>query len=228
MSGGICRRAFLYKEAIMNTDFIELLTHSSIRIKGDVVIYCDPFRINREYHDADLVLITHDHFDHFSPEDIALVSKPDTVYLIPSVMEKQARKALGKKAMILTGDAGESFNFEYTDIDMVPSYNVGKSFHPREAGWVGYLIHIDNKTIYIAGDTDINDDIINVECDIAMVPVGGKYTMDYKEAADLINQIGCNVAIPTHYGSVAGDDADGERFKELVDSSIEVKIIKKY
>ena len=212
----------------MNTDFIELLTHSSIRLKGEVTVYCDPFNIREAAHDADIILITHDHFDHFSPEDIAKIIKTDTVLLVPSSIDENVRTTLGKRSMVLSGDAGESFNFDYIDVEMVPAYNVNKKFHPQSNGWVGYLIRMDGKTIYIAGDTDINDDIINVSCDIAMVPVGGTYTMTAEEAADLVNQIGCEVAIPTHYGSVTGGADCAERFASRVDSSIEVKIIKQY
>ncbi|MBR2523492.1 MAG: MBL fold metallo-hydrolase [Clostridiales bacterium] len=212
----------------MKTDFIELLTHSSIRLTGDVTVYCDPFNIRNESHDADLVLITHDHYDHFSPEDIARIRKSDTVFLVPAAMEQTAKKALGKNSLIMTGEAGESFNFEYLDVTMVPSYNVNKQFHPRSAGWVGYIVRMDDIDVYIAGDTDINDDIVNVSCDVAMVPIGGTYTMTASEAADLINQIGCEVAIPTHYGSVTGSEDMAEEFRSLVDSAVEVKVIKQY
>ena len=212
----------------MNTDFIQLLTHSSIRIKGDVTIYCDPYNVRDALHDADIILITHDHFDHFSPDDIAKVIKSDTVILVPSTMEDEAKKKLGKKIMILSGSAGEKFDFDYVSVEMVPSYNTDKPFHPFSSGWVGYIVNVSDKTVYIAGDTDINDDILNVGCDIAMVPVGGTYTMNASEAADFINQIGCEVAIPTHYGSVTGDESCAAQFASLVDDSIEVKIIKEY
>jgi len=212
----------------MNTDFIELLTHSSIRIKDEVTIYCDPYNIREVTHDADIILITHNHYDHFSPDDIAKIIKTDTVLLVPSSIDEEVRKRLGKKSMVLSGDAGESFDFEYLTVKMVPAYNVNKKFHPMEEGWVGYLIEMDGKVIYIAGDTDINDDIINISCDIALVPVGGTYTMTAKEAASLVNQIGCEVAIPTHYGSVTGSEECAQEFASAVDSSIEVKIIKQY
>ena len=212
----------------MNTDFIRLLTHSSIKIKSDVTVYCDPFNIKDALHDADLILVTHDHFDHFSPEDIAKVLKSDTVVLVPSAMEGAVKKALGKKVLVLSGDAGESFDFDYLNVKMVPSYNVDKPFHPQSAGWVGYVVSIDDKTVYIAGDTDVNDDILDVTCDIAIVPVGGTYTMTASEAASLVNQIGCEVAIPSHYGSVTGDESCGSEFAALVDSSIKVKLIKEY
>ncbi|MBP5261917.1 MAG: MBL fold metallo-hydrolase [Clostridiales bacterium] len=212
----------------MNTDFIRLLTHSSVKLKSDVVVYCDPYDIREALHDADLIMITHDHFDHYSPEDIAKVIKADTVVLVPSSMEAKVKKELGRKVMVLSGEAGEKFNFDYIDVKMVPSYNVDKQFHPQSAGWVGYIVTIDDKKVYIAGDTDINDDILNVDCDVAMVPVGGTYTMTAAEAASLVNQIGCEVAIPTHYGSVTGDESCGIGFASLVDSSIEVKVIKEY
>ena len=212
----------------MNTDFINLLTHGSIKLTGGGTVYCDPYNIREELHDADLVLITHDHFDHFSPEDIAKILKTDTIFLVPSSMEDMVRKQLGKKAMVLSGEAGESFDFEYADVKMVPAYNVGKKFHPKDNGWVGYLIDIGDMTIYIAGDTDINDDIIDIKCDVAMVPVGGTYTMTAKEAAEFVNQIGCTIAIPTHYGSVTGDEDCSKQFADAVDSSIEVRIIKQY
>ena len=107
----------------------------------------------------------------------------------------------------------------------MPSYNPNKAFHPKEKGYVGYLMTIEDKVVYVAGDCDMNEDNMKIRCDIALVPVGGKYTMDYEEAAQLVNHLHPETAIPTHYGGFLGGEDAGERFRELVDSGIEVKIL---
>ncbi len=103
-------------------------------------------------------------------------------------------------------------------------YNKLKPFHPKKAGWCGYIINVSGNRIYIAGDIDDIDEAFAVSCDIAMVPIGGFYTMNYKEAAGLINKIKPKVAIPTHYGKVVGKVSYGEDFKKLVDDGIQVSL----
>ena len=119
----------------------------------------------------------------------------------------------------------ENFKDDSVEVSVVPSYNIGKKFHPKENGWNGYIVKLNNISYYIAGDTDLNDDIKNIKCEVALVPVGGTYTMTYKEAAELINIIKPNLAIPTHFGSVAGEMGDGESFKSLINPDIQCEII---
>jgi len=113
-------------------------------------------------------------------------------------------------------------------IETVPAYNEKKKFHPKNAGWVGYIVEMDGWRIYVAGDTDNTKEAQKVKCDVAIVPVGGTYTMDLAEAAALVNTIHPKMAVPSHYGSVAGNETDGDEFAALVSGDIEVKILKEY
>ena len=198
---------------------ISINAHSSIRVESDKIIYIDPFQIKEENHDADIIFITHDHFDHFSIEDIRKIEKEDTVYVIPDCMYN----LLGGENVI-TVLPGDHCPVEEYDVEVIPSYNNGKPFHPKDKGYVGYIVTVEGKRIYVAGDCDRNEDNEKVRCDIALLPVGGTYTMDYKEAAKLANIIRPELVIPTHYGEVAGDPKDGERFRELVDQDIAVEL----
>ena len=198
---------------------ISINAHSSIKIVTDKIIYFDPFLIKEETHDADIIFITHDHYDHFSIEDIKKVEKDDTVYVIPDCMYN----LLGGENVV-TVNPNEKNIVEGYEVLSIPSYNVDKNFHPKEKGYVGYVVTIEGKRVYVAGDCDINDDNQKLSCDIAIVPVGGKYTMDYKQAAELINILKPEIAIPSHYGEIVGSKDEGQKFKELVDKDIKVEI----
>ena len=204
------------------TENIQVLTHSSIRISGEVVVYVDPFHIVNGSNDADIILITHDHFDHFSPEDIAKVIKSDTTLVVPEKMKKKASEI--SCGQLITVKPGESRRLGSVAIETIPAYNPLKPFHPKSHGWVGYVLEIDGVRIYIAGDTDITKENKEVSCDVAMVPIGGTYTMDAKKAAELVNIIHPKAAIPTHYGSVAGGREDENTFRANVDPSVSVEI----
>ena len=211
------------------TENIEVFTQSSIRIRNrDKVIYLDPFKIRGEPKDADYILITHDHYDHFSPEDIKKVSNGDSVLIVPEKMADKAREVYGTVGKICTVNPGTCNNIDGLAFDTVPAYNTLKPFHPKSAGWVGYILSIDGKRIYVAGDTDMTKDNKNVKCDIALVPIGGTYTMDAKKAAELINSISPEVAIPTHYGSIVGSFDDEMVFAEHVKAPIKVEIKMQY
>lgn len=209
------------------TEQIEVFTQSSIRIKdGDRTIYIDPFRMENEPHDADYILITHDHYDHFSPEDIAKAAGRETVLVVPEKMADKAREAGAFVSRIETVRPGISCEAAGLPMETVPAYNVMKPFHPKSAGWVGYILQAGGSRIYIAGDTDATKEAQAVKCDIALVPIGGTYTMDVRKAAELIGAIRPAVAIPTHYGSIVGKSADGEAFARLVEkpTAVELKI----
>lgn len=199
---------------------IEINCHSSIKITKGIIIYIDPFRINEEKHDADLILITHDHYDHYSPEDINKVIKEDTIIIAPKTV-----KELNNKENIIFVEPNKTYNIKGYKIVTVPAYNINKHFHPKENNWVGYIIEIEGIKYYIAGDTDIIPENQQIKCDVALIPIGGTYTMDYKEASELINIIKPKIAIPTHYGSIVGDITDGEKFKKLIDNTIDVQIL---
>ena len=208
---------------------ITVFTQNSIRIGSSIgKIYIDPFRMNEAPKDADYILVTHDHYDHFNPEDIPKVSRGDSVLVVPENMKEKAKEVSGMVGRIVTVKPGDSLNVDKLSVDTIPSYNIGKPFHPKEAGWVGYILNVDGKRIYIAGDTDATEEAKKVKCDIALVPIGGKYTMNAKEAAELVNIIRPKIAIPVHFGGVVGSPEDAETFKSNVDKDIEVQNIKKY
>lgn len=207
------------------TENIELFTQNSIRIRSsNGTIYIDPFRLEETFADADYILITHDHFDHYSPEDIQKAAKSGTILIVPEKMQAKARAELKTADRITAVAPGNSYEIEGLKFETVPAYNIMKPFHPKNAGWVGYILEADGKRIYIAGDTDATKEAKTVKCDIAMIPIGGTYTMNAKKAAGLINEICPEVAIPTHYGSVVGKKEDALEFAENVKDSIRVEI----
>ena len=204
---------------------IEVFTQSSIRITdGDCRIYIDPFQMSEAPKDADFILITHDHYDHFSPEDIEKVSNGRSVLLVPAKMIPQADKISSIVGEIHSVMPGEHYGINGLEFDTVAAYNNLKPFHPKSAGWVGYILQIDGQRIYIAGDTDMNRDNQDVKCDVALVPIGGKFTMDAKKAAEFINTIQPSIAIPTHYGSIVGKKEDADVFAAGVKAPIRTEI----
>ncbi|MBQ9383713.1 MAG: MBL fold metallo-hydrolase [Ruminiclostridium sp.] len=204
-----------------NTDNITVNTQSSIRIAGsDVVVRFDPFRISGNPNDADIIFFTHEHYDHFSLDDIERVRKPDTIYVAPKTMEGELQN-IGINDAILFG-TDERKEVAGIQVEAVPAYNTDKSFHQKYKGWLGYVVTIDGIRYYIAGDTDVTPESETVVCDVAFVPIGGSYTMNAKQAAELINAIKPKAAIPTHYGSIVGSRSDENTFRSYVDSSIQV------
>lgn len=196
--------------------------HSSVRLELDGrVLYVDPFRLETAPHDADLIFATHDHFDHFSPEDIARVSRPDSVFVLPESCRESCAPVIGARPAVFVrpGEAGQAAGVEF---EAVPAYNPAKPFHPRAKGWVGYVLLLRGLRLYVAGDSDATPEAAAVRCDVALLPIGGKYTMDAPEAAALANRLRPRVVIPIHYGSVAGSPADFERFAAAVDPELRV------
>ena len=193
-------------------DNIEVLCHSSIKISGEYVIYIDPFKINKEYNDADLIMITHSHFDHYSEEDIDKVKKQDTVIMGTKDLQEKFLSYGFNEDKIIIVEPNKQYAYKNINVETIPAYNVNKKFHPKENGWVGYIITINGVRYYIAGDTDITEENSRVKCDVALVPVGGTYTMIATEAADLVNTIMPKYAIPVHYGEIVGTKQDAEDF----------------
>ena len=199
---------------------IRVLCQSCVRIEKEKVIYFDPFRVDREYYDADVIFITHDHYDHFSPEDIVKVKKEDTCYVLPEKMKKEAARLGVSKEQILLVKPDEQYTVNGLSFETVPSYNKLKPFHPKSAGWTGYLLTLGGERYYITGDTDVTKESKEVKCDVVFLPIGGTYTMTYKEAAELANVIRPKYVVPFHYGSIVGKKEDGEKFRQLLDSEI--------
>lgn len=203
-------------------DRIRVNTHSSVRIQtGERVLYVDPFRLEEAPHDGDLIFFTHDHFDHLSPEDVEKVSKPGSVFVAPAAAKKAAAAvAAGRKlTLVEPGERGELLDVPF---EAVAAYNPAKPFHPKANGWVGYVLTVEGCRIYIAGDTDRTPEAEAVRCDVALLPIGGKYTMDPEQAAGLAKVLKPRAVIPFHYGTVAGSPKDFERFAALVDPAIRV------
>jgi len=188
---------------------IHWLGHDSFRIDGPATIYVDPWQLPAGVPQADLVLVTHDHYDHCSPEDVAKISKADTVIV---TIAAAAKKLKGDVRVVKPDD---SLTVKGIPIEVVPAYNVNKKFHPRDAGHVGFIITVDGQRIYHAGDTDFIPEMKDFKVDIALLPVSGTYVMTADEAANAAKAINPKVAIPMHYGEIVGSREDAERFREL-------------
>ena len=204
-------------------DKIRLISQSAIKISSEKIIYFDPFKIDNNYNDADYIFITHSHYDHFSEEDLLKVKKESTKIIVTSDLVDKA-KELGFIDVFVV-EPNKKYSVDNITFETVPAYNIGKEFHKKEYNWVGYIINIDNTILYIAGDTDNIPEIRNINCDIAFVPVGGTYTMNYKEAAELIEEMKPKLAVPIHYKTVVGSVEDAYNFKKELDEKIDVKII---
>lgn len=197
---------------------ITVNTQSSIRIGGSKVLYFDPYLIPAASHDADLIFITHEHYDHFEPESIAKLQKKETLLVAPESMKKKALSESGMaEGNCLFYQPGESFEAGGIAVETIPAYNKLKLFHPKGKKWQGYVVTMDDTRYYVSGDTDVNEDIKKVRCDVALIPVGGFYTMDWKRAAEYIAQIKPQAVIPTHYGSIVGNKTDGEEFQKMLE-----------
>jgi L-ascorbate metabolism protein UlaG (beta-lactamase superfamily) len=192
--------------------------HASFKISGEKNIYIDPWKLGEE-EPADIILISHEHYDHCSLDDVSKIRKEDTVIITTGACANQ-----------LSGDVrllkpGESVEIGPVKIEAVPSYNIGKSFHPKERGYLGFIITADDGTrYYYAGDTDAIPEMSDIEADVALLPVGGTYTMDACEAADAVGRMHIKAVVPYHYGDIVGSQKDAEEFQRLC--GVEVHILR--
>ncbi len=209
------------KELKLNGIKIKWLGHASFKISNKKIIYIDPYKIT-EKEKADYILITHSHYDHFSPKDIEKIRQDSTIIISRSDVAAK----LGGDIRIV--NQGDFIDLEDIKVKAVAAYNVDKEFHPRALG-VGFIVDIDNKRIYHAGDTDYIREMENknhfIDIDVALLPIGGTYTMNAEEAAKAANTIKPKIAIPMHYGSIVGTKEDAKKFKELVSKDIKVEIL---
>lgn len=195
---------------------ITWLGHDSFRIKApEGVIYVDPWKL-RSVEPADLILITHEHHDHFSADDVKKLLKPDTTIVTIAAVAKQL------KGDVRTVKPGDTLTVKGVKIEAVPAYNPAKQFHPKAAGHVGFIITAGGRRIYHAGDTDAIPEMANIQTDVALLPVGGKYTMTASEAAQVANLIKPKVAVPMHWGDIIGTRADAEAFKKASKVPVEI------
>ena len=194
------------------------LGHDSFRLKGEKVVYIDPWKLAAGAEKADVVLVTHDHSDHLSQDDIAKISQADTVVVAPQVVASK----LGSKPIVVK--PGDKIIAAGVSIEVVPAYNTNKKFHPKSAGHVGYIVTLNGKRIYHAGDTDLIPEMTQIQCDVALLPVSGMYVMTATEAAEAANTIKPALAIPMHYGDpdVVGTRNDAEQFKRLAQVPVEI------
>lgn len=201
---------------------IHWLGHASFRIENDKTIYTDPYELKGKPPKADLILITHDHFDHLSPKDVAKVAKEVTVIV---TIAAAAQRLKGDVRVVKPGD---SLTVLGIPIEAVPAYNVtkfrspGEPFHPKDSGHVGFIFTVGGQRIYHAGDTDVIPEMDNIQADIALLPVGGTYTMTADEAAQAANKIKPKVAIPMHHSAIVGSIKDAQRFADLCDMEVVV------
>ena len=205
---------------------IAVNVQNSIRIAGERTVYFDPWQIEGEPHDADFVFVTHEHYDHFSPEDISAVLKFDGYLVAPVSMQHLLGSVNTIPAShIVTVMPGEKKEIARLLVEAYPAYNQGRPFHIKRNGWVGYVITLGAERYYVAGDTDAIPEIKNIKCDVAFLPIGGTYTMDANEAAALTLALRPRVVIPTHYGSVVGSPVDGDFFQGLLPRDIRCELL---
>ena len=204
---------------------ISINCHSSIKISDEKIIYFDPYDINEKISDADYIFITHDHYDHLDIKSIKNVINENTTVIIPTTVAKENLQPVVLDEQIIGVCPNEQYCINGINVHTIPSYNIDKDFHKKIYNWVGYIIEYNNEKIYVAGDTDANDEVKKVKCDIALVPIGGTYTMTLEEAANLINLIKPKHVIPTHYGKIVGEKEDGEKFKELINPEINCHLL---
>ncbi len=198
---------------------IRWLGHDTFKIAGEKLIYTDPYRIKKP-DKADIILITHAHHDHCSPDDVEKITGDNTIILATSDCVPKLKEDL---KVIKPGD---TLNVSGVEIEAVPSYNTNKQFHPKSNSWVGYIFKVNNQRIYIAGDTDYIPEMKAFkDIDIALLPVSGTYVMTADEAVQAALDINPKVAIPMHYNTIVGTEADAERFALALKGKVEVVIL---
>ena len=204
------------------------LGHDGFRIKNTKTIYVDPYLIKTS-EEADIILITHEHYDHCNPGAVKRISSAKTTIITTAVVKSQLSGTKAKE--IRAARPGEKIVVDNVSIQTVPSYNVNKfrspgtPFHPKQDEMLGFIITIDGVRIYHAGDTDSIPEMEGLNVDIACLPVSGTYVMTADEAAESTRRLKPKIAIPMHYGSIVGDERDAERFKKL--AACEVRILSK-
>jgi L-ascorbate metabolism protein UlaG (beta-lactamase superfamily) len=208
---------------------VHWLGHDSFVLKGSRTLVIDPFKASGRFI-ADVLLLSHEHSDHLSEDDIRRFSNDSTTLVAPRVCEAQLAGFKNRRVFVNPGSRMEVMGVV---VETVPAYNInkyrspGKVFHPKEDGRVGYVVTLDGSRFYHAGDTDATPEMMALDVDVAMLPVSGTYVMTAGEAAEAVKAMKVKVAIPMHIGSIVGSRKDAERFKELVGGKCEVEILEK-
>ena len=199
---------------------INWLGHDGFRIDAEKTVYFDPFQIAGGPK-ADLILISHEHFDHCSVEDVEKIKGSKTVI----VTEQDSAKKLTGDVRVLK--PGNSLTVDDVNIRTVPSYNTDKDFHPQTNNWLGFIVETEGVSVYHAGDSDFIPEMKELEVDIALLPVSGTYVMRADQAVEAALAIGPKLAIPMHYGAIVGDEEDALDFKKALEGKVEVLILPK-
>ena len=220
----------------MKINGIELrwLGHSGFQIKNSRVIYIDPYNIKDDLEKADLILITHSHYDHCSVADLDKIVQEGTKIIAPADCQSSITK-IKIPVKIELAEPGKEIDTGEVQISCVPAYNIDKHFHPKEDSWVGYVLKMNDCIIYHSGDTDLIPEMQRLtgykqqgKEFVALLPVGGRYTMTAEEAAEAANIIKPTLAIPMHWGGIIGTDSDAKEFLDLCnEKGIKAEILEK-
>ncbi len=194
------------------------LGHDGFRIDGTKTIYFDPFQI-ASTRKADIILVSHEHYDHCSPDDVARIQNDDTII----ITEKDSAKKLSGD--VRTVAPGEAVTMDDVTVTAVPAYNVNKKFHPRAKGWLGFIVEIDGMRVYHAGDTDFIPEMNDFQVDVALLPVSGTYVMTAEEAIQAARAIRPRAVIPMHFGSIVGSEKDAALFAQSLSGEMEVVVL---
>jgi L-ascorbate metabolism protein UlaG (beta-lactamase superfamily) len=212
---------------------ITWLGHDAFKIKyANKIIYIDPYNLKKSEKDADTVLITHNHFDHLSPDDIKKVATDKTVFVAPYECKNELDKFKPNKKYYV--NPGDEVEINGIKVKAVRAYNInkfrspGQVFHPKEDNKVGYVLYLGEVSIYHAGDSDNIPEVKDLKPTIALLPVSGTYVMTKEEAVQALKDIKPKIAIPMHYGTIVGSEADAIYFKNNAPSEVEVHVLKPY
>lgn len=206
---------------------VHWLGHDSFVLQGSKTLIFDPFKAKGDYK-ADILLISHEHYDHLSDDDIRRFTNASTMIVAPRVCEGPLRQYPQEKKFV---EPGSRVEVKGVRVEAVPAYNInkfrepGKVFHPKEDGRVGYIVELDGVRFYHAGDSDATPEMKSVDVDVAFLPVSGTYVMTAEEAAEAAREMKAKVAVPMHFQSIVGTRADAERFKGLLGASKTVEIL---
>lgn len=214
---------------------IKWLGHAGFLIENSRRIYIDPYKISGNCGKADLILLTHSHYDHCSVEDIGKIVKEGTKIIMPADCQSKVAR-FGVPVEMIVVEPGQEVKVGNICIDVFPAYNIDKDFHPSDERWAGYLVKMNDVLVYHAGDSDAIPEMQRLTGHkqsgkklVVLLPVGGRFTMNAEEAADAAKTIKPDLAVPMHYGSIVGDEKDAEEFCELCkENKIDAKIFEKF